>query len=171
MNEKELVMLSKSGNREAFSQLYSLYSNKLYRYAFYRLENREDAEDAVSDAVYSAFYQIGRLKKPEAFSAWIFRILYCSCGEIIKARVKRRNMADINEMSEKLTYDIENTVIKTELSQALDILKDDEREIVLLSVVSGLNSKEIAKICDMTSGSVRSKLSRSLAKMREFLEG
>ncbi len=171
MNEKELVLLSKGGNKEAFSELYSLYKDKLYRYAFYRLENRQDAEDAVSDAVYSAFYQIGRLKKPEAFSAWIFRILYVSCGEIIKARAKRRAMADINDMSEKLTYDMEETVNKTELQQALDILKDDEREIVLLSVVSGLNSKEISKICDMTPGSVRSKLSRSLAKMREFLEG
>ena len=171
MNEKELVLLSKGGNKEAFSELYSLYKDKLYRYAFYRLENRQDAEDAVSDAVYSAFYQIGRLKKPEAFSAWMFRILYFSCGEIIKARAKRRAMADINDMSEKLTYDMEETVNKTELQQALDILKDDEREIVLLSVVSGLNSKEISKICDMTPGSVRSKLSRSLAKMREFLEG
>ena len=171
MDEKKLVLLSKGGDREAFSKLYNLYSDKLYRYAFYRLENREDAEDAVSDAVYSAFYRIGGLKKPEAFSAWIFRILYCSCNRIIKARVNRRNMVDINEMSEKLSYGLEETINKTELQQALGILKDEEREIVLLSVVSGLNSKEIAKICDLTSGSVRSKLSRSLTKMREFLEG
>ena len=171
MNEKELVILSKSGDRNAFSELYSLYSDRLYRYALYRLENREDAEDAVSDAVYSAFYQIGRLKKPEAFSAWIFRILYFSCGDVLKARSEIRKMLDINDMSEKLTYGLEDTINKTELQQALDILKDDEREIVLLSVVSGLKSNEIAKICDMTSGAVRSKLSRSLAKMRNFLEG
>ena len=171
MNEKELVILSKSGDRNAFSELYSLYGDKLYRYALYRLENKEDAEDAVGNAVYSAFYQIGRLKKPEAFSAWIFRILYFSCGEIIKARSERRKMVDINDVSEKLTYDMDNTVNKTELQQALDILKEEEREIVLLSVVSGLKSNEIAKICDMTPGAVRSKLSRSLAKMRNFLEG
>ena len=171
MDEKQLVLLSKSGNREAFSKLYEMYKDKLYRYAFYRLENREDAEDAVSDAVYSAFYQIGGLKKAEAFSAWIFRILYCSCNRIIKARINRRNMLDINDMKEKLTYDMEETIDKTELQQALSILKEEEREIVLLSVVSGLNSKEIAKICDLAPGSVRSKLSRSLAKMREYLEG
>ena len=171
MNERELVILSQSGDKDAFAQLYSLYKDKLYRYALYRLENKDDAEDAVGDAVYSAFYQLGKLKKPEAFSAWIFRILYCSCAEIIKARAARRNMKDINEVAEKLTYDMENTVNKTELSQALGILKEDEREIVLLSVVTGLNSKEIGKICDMTAGAVRSKLSRSLKKMRNFLEG
>ena len=171
MNEKELVILSKSGDKNAFSELYSLYSDRLYRYAFYRLANKEDAEDAVSEAVYSAFYQIGALKKPEAFSAWLFRILFFSCGAVIKARSERRNMVDINDMADKLTYSMESEFEKTELQQTLDILNDDEREIVLLSVVSGLKSNEIAKICDMTSGAVRSKLSRSLSKMRNFLEG
>ena len=50
------------------------------------------------------------------------------------------------------------------------MVKDDEKEIVLLSVVAGFSSKEIGKIVDMTSGAVRSKLSRSLKKMRDFLE-
>lgn len=59
---------------------------------------------------------------------------------------------------------------KTELAQALDILSSDEKEIVLLSVVGGFTSKEISKITGLTAGSVRSKLSRSLAKMRNYLE-
>ena len=56
-----------------------------------------------------------------------------------------------------------------ELAEALSILKDDEREIVLLSVVAGLTSDEISKHTLLTPGAVRSKLSRSLAIMREFL--
>lgn len=59
---------------------------------------------------------------------------------------------------------------KTELAQALDILSSDEKEIVLLSVVCSFTSKEISKITGLTAGSVRSKLSRSLAKMRNYLE-
>lgn len=59
---------------------------------------------------------------------------------------------------------------KTELAQALDILSSDEKEIVLLSVVGGFTSKEISKITGLTAGSVRPKLSRSLAKMRNYLE-
>ena len=46
---------------------------------------------------------------------------------------------------------------------------EDEKEIVLLSVVSGLNSNEISVITGLTPGAVRSKLSRSYSKMREFL--
>ena len=51
----------------------------------------------------------------------------------------------------------------------LSQLKEEEREIVLLSAAAGLTSSEIAGITGMTPGAVRSKLSRSLAKMREYL--
>ena len=54
--------------------------------------------------------------------------------------------------------------------QAFDVLKEDEKEIVLLSIFGGLKSKEITQTMNMTAGSVRSKLSRSLSKMRNFLE-
>ncbi len=169
MNEKDLVINAKSGDKAAFSELYKLYKDRLYRYAFYRTGSREAAEDAVSSCVLSAYEQIKKLKKPEAFSAWIFKILYYTCAAEVKAISKRREIADVNGVQEAQLAVFDNAVERTELQQALGILKEEERSIVLLSVVSGLSSSEISKICDMTSGSVRSKLSRSLKKMRDFL--
>lgn len=170
MNERDLIISAKNGDKDAFCSLYSLYKDRLYRYAFYRLGNQHDAEDAVGDCIVSAFAQISSLKKPEAFQAWIFRILYCCCTSIIKAQSSRREMVELNSVENTVTSDIENAVEKTELSQALEKLSDEEREIVLLSVVSGLSSKEIAKITDLTAGGVRSKLSRSLSKLRSYLQ-
>ena len=171
MDEKQLVTLAKSGDRDAFAELYGLYKDRLYRYAFYRLQNESDAQDAVSDCVMSAFIQMGALKKADAFSAWIFRILYCTCNAQIKRQTMMRKNTNIDDMENQL-FDgtAENAKLKTELQSALNNLKDDEKEIVLLSVIAGFNSKEVGKIVDMTSGAVRSKLSRSLKKMREFLE-
>ena len=125
----------------------------------------------MQDCALSAFIQIGSLKKAEAFSAWIFRILYCACNAKIKQKMLVRKNSNIDDLQDKLFDDsAEKAVLKTELQNALDMLKDDEKEIVLLSVVAGFSSKEIGKIVDMTSGAVRSKLSRSLKKMRSFLE-
>ena len=59
--------------------------------------------------------------------------------------------------------------LSVELGEALAQLRDEERDIVLLSVIGGLNSSEISSLTGLAAGSVRSKLSRSLAKMREFL--
>lgn len=171
MEEKDLILLAKTGDKNAFCRLYDLYKNRLYRYAFYKLGNEQDAEDAVQDCVISAFTQIGSLKKPEAFTAWIFRILYCSCSAAAKAQMNRNRNDSIDDMTDTLCDNtMESAISKTELQQALEILKDNEKEIVLLSVVAGFSSREIGKITDMTSGAVRSKLSRSLKKMRDFLE-
>jgi RNA polymerase sigma-70 factor (ECF subfamily) len=57
-----------------------------------------------------------------------------------------------------------------ELEEALEQLTEQEREIVLMAVVGGLKSPEIAEATGLTAGSVRSKLSRSLSKMRRYLE-
>lgn len=171
MEEKQLVIYARAGDKQAFVALYSQYKERLYRYAYYRLGNAADAEDAVSDCVLSAFRQIGKLRKPEAFTAWLFRILYCSCATLIEAQAAQRRMAEINSLPQKPSTDMQAVIEKTELQEALAILTEEEREIVLLSVVSGLSSKEIATVTDFTAGSVRSKLSRSLAKMRNFLEG
>ncbi|MCR5207765.1 MAG: RNA polymerase sigma factor [Eubacterium sp.] len=169
MDERQLIISAKQGDKDSFCELYSIYKDRLYRYALYRLGNPEDAEDAVSDCVLSAFKQIGNLKKPEAFSSWLFTILRASCVTYIVRQSLQNKTEDIDGMKDAAGSDMESTIRKTELQQALDILRDDEREIVLMSVVLGLNSKEIAKAVDMTSGAVRSKLSRSLKKMREFL--
>ena len=48
MDEKNLILLAKAGDKEAFCSLYSLYKGRLYRYAFYKLQNEEDAKDCLT---------------------------------------------------------------------------------------------------------------------------
>lgn len=170
MEEKQLVKNAVNGDKDAFCKLYESYRDRLYRYAFYRLGNQEDAEDAVSSCVLSAYQQISKLKNEKAFSSWIFRILCASCNAVIKSQIERRNTESIDNCENFLTTDLDKAVEKTEVQEALQILSDSEKEIVLLSVVAGFSSKEIARVMDMTSGAVRSKQSRSLKKMRVFLE-
>lgn len=169
MSEKELIIKAKGGDINAFTILYSRYQKKLYSYAFYRLGNSADAEDAVSDCVLSAFEQIGNLKSADAFSSWIFRILYCCCTSAMKNQINQRHMDNIDDYENMLSITYDETDEQIELKKALALLSEEEREIVLLSVVAGFKSKEIAKINGMTAGSVRSKLSRSLAKMKDYL--
>lgn len=170
MNEKELVRQAKAGDKSAFCTLYGLYKDRLYRYAFYRLGNKDDALDAVSDTIVCAFEEIKELRKPDAFSAWLFKIHRITCSDCVKQQIKQRETANIEDYrnSTDLSHGFESAA--SELNEALGILTEDEKEIVLLSVIAGFTSKEIAKINGMTAGGVRSKLSRSLTKMRSFLE-
>lgn len=167
MNEYELVKAAKSGDKDAFCSLYGLYKDRLYRYAYYRLNNSQDAQDAVQDCVVSAFEQINTLKSCKAFPSWIFTILRGVCTKYIKLQINQRRSVDMNEASNLFNIMSDDSTV---LSGALEILNPQERDIVLLSIVAGFTSKEISRIIGLTSGSVRSKLSRSLAKMRDYLE-
>ena len=171
--EISLAGQAKAGSKEAFCKLYGLYKDRLYRYALYRLGNPEDAEDAVSECVLAAWQSIRKLRNTSAFGAWIFRILRNCCIRYIKDAVSLR------ENLEKMYTDSEGTSAQSsgysdisssiELAEALSRLSDEEREIVLLSSAGGLTSREISEITGLTAGAVRSKLSRSLGRMREFL--
>ena len=165
---ESLVKKSIKGNKEAFCQLYGLYKDRLYRYALYKLGSPEEAEDAVSECVLQAWKGIPNLRDPGSFGSWIFRILSVCCSKRISQMIDEREYTGLRHEIGYTDQSGDNHKA-IELAEALAILKDDEREIVLLSVVAGLNSNEIAEQTALSPGSVRSKLSRSLAKMRDFL--
>ena len=170
MNEKQLIHSSRKGDSEAFAKLYGLYKDRLYRYAYYRLSNSRDAEDAVSDTVLIAFEEISGLRKASAFSAWIFRIHYSTCSKYVKRQIDMRDSVNIDDYDNSAKLSTSINTLSAELNEGLNLLNDYEREVVLLSVVAGFNSREISEITGLTDGSVRCKLSRSLKKMRDFLE-
>ena len=169
--EEKLVKEAIAGSKEAFVKLYGEYKDRLYRYALYRLGDPTDAEDAVSECVLAAWRGIGELKSPGAFGSWIFKIMSACCASHIKVVVIARENLDrvYAEGPGSGTRHAESASVSTELAEALAQLKDQEREIVLLSIVGGLSSNEVAKLTGLSAGGVRSKLSRSLSKMRSFL--
>ena len=167
MDEK-LISEAIAGSKEAFCKLYGQYKDRLYRYALYRLGDPTEAEDAVSECVLAAWQRIGTLRSEKAFGSWIFRILSNCCASRIKEMIGTRD--SLEHIYEAGAAGISAPAsLSIELSEALSQLVEEERNIVLLSIIGGLNSTEISTLTGLAPGSVRSKLSRSLAKMREFL--
>ena len=169
----ELVTLAKSGNADAFGELYELYYKEMYCYACYVTGNEALAQDAVSDAVVSAFQQIKSLKNAKAFKGWLFKILCAACKRHYTENEKKKTLVYLDD--ENGGYEepagFESVELSVELRRALEDLSCEEREIVLLSVLGNYKSHEIASILDCPSSTVRSKLKRSLKKLRESLGG
>ena len=155
--------------KEEFSDKYDEYSPMLYRICALRLGNRQDAEDAVQDCMLTAYARLEQLKKAEAFAAWLYAILYHGCMAGIKAQIARREQADIDAYANSLSAAQSADLESQELRQALGILSEENQNIVLLSVVVGLSSREVAKITGLTAGTVRQRLRRSLSKMKSYL--
>ena len=165
MDEKALVKKAKRGDKDAFAELFLSYKDRLYRYAYFKL-GEADAYDAVMDCVAEAWANIYTLRSEKAFSSWIFRILYRSCLSYIGEQIRRRENESIEDADIASYTDFKSV----ELKEALEQLNGDEKDIVLLSALGGYNSKEIGGIMGIKASTARSKLSRSLAKLRGLLE-
>lgn len=164
--DKSLVEKAKKGDVEAFSELYNGVYKELYKFAVYLLNSESEAEDIVSETVIDAFEGIKKLKDESLFKSWIFKIMINKCKRNIKKRKKKVvNIEDTILQAPEVYYD-ENY----DLKQAFSSLKQDEKMILSLAVVSGYKSCEISEILGMNHNTIRSKQSRALNKLREILD-
>ena len=170
-SEKKLLSAAVKGDTAAFASLYSNYATQLWRFAVWYMKNPADAEDCVQDAVIKAFRNVSSLRKEDSFRSWLFKILANVC--------KRKLIESKNEYADDTVQD--NPDLCKQESPALDeadrltvreavaTLPPEDRQIVLLSVVAGYKSDEIARLLGMNAATVRSVKSRSLAKLRTML--
>lgn len=154
---------------EQFVLLYEQLRHEGYRYALYYLGNPEDARDAMQDAALDAYSGFSGLRSTEGFRAWFFRILAVKCRRQMKKRIDRRGLVPLPEedaLFEEMAQD-PCFVAALELKEQLARLREDEREMILLAAVGGYTSAEIGELLGRPAGTVRAKMSRALARLRD----
>lgn len=152
-----------------FAQMYEAIYTDLYRFAFCLMKNQQEAEDAVSEAVISAYENIRKLRKEEAFKSWMFTILSNHCKKRLqRAAQEEAHLAD--SMQEESAGEEPDQSLALDVRNAFFILTEEEQTIIGLSVFGGYNSGEIAGIMKLNANTVRSKRSRALAKMECILQ-
>ncbi len=161
-----LVLKAKSGDCNAFSSLYAMYAEELFRFAVYLTGNKEDGEDAVQEAVFSAWRNIHTLKDNALFKAWLFKILSNRC----KTNLMKKNKSPDNLPIEDYDFFIEDTTFNSaELKEALSSLTPPDAQIILLSVIGGFKSHELAEIYNMPATTIRTRQKRALEKLKDIL--
>lgn len=158
---------------KTFSGMYESVYKDLYRFALCMMKHPHDAEDAVSDAVVSAYGHISSLRSEEAFKSWIFTILSNTCKKKLRTRTAQKK----NEESFFSGKDEETMIgedydysLSLDVRKAFSILSEEEQLIVGLSVFGGYQSREIGKMLGLNANTVRSKRKRALEKMSIVLE-
>ena len=156
---------------EEFMQYYEKVYPQLYRTALFYMQNRQEAEDAVQDAVLAAYEKFHQLRDREKFSPWIMRILVNRCRRRMKSWFrKEKDIGDISPLQEMELSEDPDFAMASAVRQVFGELKEEERAIVALSVFGGYTSEEIGGILGMNHSTVRSKYRRALQKMRKKLE-
>ncbi len=162
--ELELIRKSQKRDVKAFSELYARIHKDLYRFALYTLKHTQDAEDAVSETVISAYENISKLRKAESFRGWIFQILSNQC----KKRFK--DEPQMEELESDLQAPEKDYAGSHDVRRAFNLLSEEEKMIVAFSIFGGYQSDEIGIMMEKNPATVRSKKNRALDKMRGVLE-
>lgn len=171
--ELQLIRRAKRGDVKAFSQLYAGIYTDLYKFALYTLRHRQDAEDAVSETVMTAWEKAGRLRKEESFRSWMFTILNNQCRKILRQQGRTTGTPEQGnenpEMEKKLCSEPDYAG-QHDVRAAFGALEEEERIIVAFSVFGGYQSEEIGRMTGCNPATVRSKKKRALEKMRKFID-
>lgn len=162
--------IARDGGHAALEKLYLCTKDAVYGYALSILKNTHDAEDVLHDcyiSVYQTAHSYVSAGKP---MAWIFTITRNLCLSKIRSRSR---FADVPEEDWERYLESNERVSaedKIILEHCLRDLADDEREILLLHILSGMKHREIAELLNRPLSTILSKYHRTLKKMRVLLK-
>ena len=139
----------------------------MFRAAKAILQNDQDAEDAVQEAICTAFARRDSLREAEKFRPWVLRILTNKCYDACR---KRRNTVDLEAAGEVPAATGLDTAERLSLWQAVMSLSDDLRATVTLFYYDGMSVREIGGILGISEAAVKTRLSRGRARLRQLLD-
>lgn len=156
---------------EEFMEWYEAIYPQMYRVAYYYMRNQHEAEDAVQDAVLTAYEKRYQLKDKEKFRSWMMTILVNRCKTRMKKWFqKNENVEEVSAAEERQLGREEDFATNAVVKQVFFQLEEEERLIVSLSIFGGYKGEEIAKMLGKNHSTVRSKYRRALQKMKKELE-
>lgn len=139
-----------------------------YRLAFSYLKNREDAMDAVQESVYKAMIKCQHLKKADAVSAWMYKIVVNTALQALRNR--SRAPLPLHDTEPPGPPESAGKTPPADLAGALDQLEEKDRAVLILRYFEDRKLSEIALILEEKESTVKSRLYRALKKMKLTLE-
>jgi RNA polymerase sigma factor (sigma-70 family) len=181
-DEAALVRRVAAGDRLAFELLMRRHNRRLFRLARSTLRNDADAEDALQEAYLAAYRSIGQFRGDAALSTWLSRLVLNECLGRVRKQARRDNVIPMRSSGDETEFDAmptpdtdspEKSAMRAEtralLEHKLDELPEAFRSVFVLRCVEEMSVEETASCLDVPEATVRSRLFRARALLREAL--
>ncbi|MEU8461813.1 RNA polymerase sigma factor SigM [Streptomyces sp. NPDC029003] len=176
-SDRELMALHVDGDPHAFGELVRRHRDRLWAVALRTLGDREEAADAVQDALVSAYRAAHTFRGDSAVTTWLHRITVNAClDRARKAASRRTSPLDDTDRLERLLEPHESAEAPAErqdlhrqLLAALSTLPPDQRAALVLVDMQGYPVAEAALVLDVPTGTVKSRCARGRAKLLPLL--
>ncbi len=175
--EMQWVHQAKQGDKQAFGKLVKAYMQKAYYIALSIVHNHEKAVDLSQEAFVKAYYAFDSFDEQRRFFPWYYRILKNAClGELRKNKhsvnfsVIGENIHDVKDDNISRQQEMEDDERKEQVWIAMNKLKENEREILLLREIQGQSYEEIAQLLGCPQGTVMSRLYTARQALKKRLQ-
>jgi len=177
MSDQDLLARHVGGDPDAFGELVRRHRDRLWAVALRTLGDREEAADAVQDALVSAYRAAHTFRGQSAVTTWLHRITVNAClDRARKAASRKTSPVDDNERLEQLLEPHESAAAPAErndlhrqLLEALGTLPPDQRAALVLVDMQGYPVAEAAQMLDVPTGTVKSRCARGRARLLPLL--
>lgn len=161
-----------NGNPEAFGVLVDKYKEGIYAFTYAKLQNWQDAQDVTQETFIQAYRKLKTLRKWDSFAGWLYRIALNFCKNWQSSKLKRLDRDLIDDQNPALIDEIsqdhyrENEMYES-VRSALNSLPENYREVLTLYYFGGMDTNKIAEVLSASPLSIRIRLSRARAQLRE----
>ena len=176
MDEKQWVERARRGDPGAYDELVRAHQEAAFRAAYLITHDAADAQDVAQEAFIRAFDALGRFDARRPFRPWLLRIATNLALNRLKASKRRQAMAErygARAVETQDTPTIEANVLKRERGRrvwdAIGRLKPDDQRLLVLRYFLELSEAELAQAFDVAAGTIKSRLHRALAKLRDVI--
>jgi RNA polymerase sigma-70 factor (ECF subfamily) len=178
LKENLLLLKLRKKDPEAFARLYDLYVTPIYRFIYFKVSNRQDAEDLTSEVFLKTWqYIVDSEQGVENLRA----LLYRTAKNLVIDFYRKKSNKDIireeefinnieDERQQNLLAQIETATEMKNMEVILRKMKSDYREVLILRFIEELSINEIADVLDKSKGAVRVLIHRAIKVARELLQ-
>jgi RNA polymerase sigma-70 factor, ECF subfamily len=168
----ELVRRTKAGDAEAFGQLVVNYRNKIFTFVYGMVRNEHDARDLAQEAFLTAWRSIDRFEGRSSFYTWLHTLAMNVTISFFR-RNGHRQEVQLNETIPSALpgpdADYQRTEIRERVNVAITKLSPEQRTVLVLKELEGLEYHEIAELLNLAIGTVMSRLFYARRNLRSLL--
>ena len=181
MDEASLIAAAQQGKVDAFNELVLAYQSRVYNLAYRILGDPAPAADAAQETFIAAYQSINRFRGG-SFKSYLMRIVSNRCYDELRRRKRRptTSFEDFGEVYEEANPALinghegpeesaERQEVARVIQAGIETLPPNQRVTLVLSDVQGMSYQEIAETMEVSLGTVKSRLARARAKMRDYL--
>ncbi|WP_369170645.1 RNA polymerase sigma factor SigM [Streptomyces sp. R28] len=177
-SDQDLLARHVEGDPDAFGELVRRHRDRLWAVALRTLGDREEAADAVQDALVSAYRAAHTFRGQSAVTTWLHRITVNACLDRARKAASRKTspvddterLEQLLEPHEEASAPAERNDLHRQLLEALGTLPPDQRAALVLVDMQGYPVAEAARVLDVPTGTVKSRCARGRARLMPLLK-